>query len=126
MGYYSTMIRHDDVKTLPMTEEGFKKKWEEFCASKDEDSRSYLEQYKWVLNKRDPDASRFDIEMGDWYSKHYADEDLAGFVSQVIADDARCLIEFLGDDGPWGYFITKGSVKEIEYVRMVDDKRIDS
>jgi hypothetical protein len=126
MGYYSTMVRHDEVKTLPMTEEEFKKKWEAFCASKNEDARLYLEQYKWVLNKRDPDAAWFDIEMDDWYSKHYADEDLAEFVSQMITDDAHCLIEFLGDDGPWGYYVTKGSVKDVEYSRMVDGKRIDS
>jgi len=124
MGYYSTLTQHDEVKTLPMTQEEFDKKWQEFCNSKDENTKFYLEQYRWSRNEKDPDAAWFDIEMDDWYSKHYADDELAEFISQVIAEDAHCIIEFLGDDGPWGYYITKGCVKNIEYARMVDGERI--
>jgi hypothetical protein len=125
MGYYSTPTRHDEVKTLRMTQEEFDKKWQEFCNSKGGDDKFYLEQYRWCLNEKDPDASFFYIDMDEWYSKHYADEALAEFISQVIVDGAHCILEFLGDDGPWGYYITKGIVKNIEYVKMVDGERID-
>jgi hypothetical protein len=126
MGYYSTLVSQPRIKTH-LTEEQFFKKWDELKASLigtvDE---GFLDQYDWKTDKKEGSFTWYYLELEDWHSKHYADEALAEFISEVIAEGERCLLEFNGEDGcNWGYYITKGSVKEIEYVKMVDGKRIE-
>jgi len=128
MGIYSTLERCDDIKVVGMTEENFRNKWKKKIESLDEDRKGYLDFYEWSITQKEPDCLWFSLgcEDDDYYAKHYADRDLADFISTVIAEDSVCLLEFSGDDNSlWGYYITHGSVKEIEYVRMVDGKLID-
>ena len=81
----------------------------------------------WLPGKKEPDCLWFELDCEEWYAKHYADESLAEFISQVIAEGTYCVLEFQGEDGAWwGYYITKDSVKEIKYVRMVDGKLIET
>jgi hypothetical protein len=49
----------------------------------------------------------------------------------VIAEGEYSILKYAdtdGDGGHWGYYITRGSVKDIEYVRrrLVDGVPIDS
>lgn len=128
MGYYSTLTRCDAVKVVGMTEEQFRKKWKEKVESLDA-NEGHLDFYDWLPGKKDPGCLWFNLECQDdeWYAKHYADEELAEFISEVIAEGTYCVLEFQGEDGAWwGYYITKDSVEEIEYVRMVDGKLIET
>ena len=127
MGYYSTLIAQKPVKTS-LTEKEFFEKWEKAKESLagDKESEGYLDMYNWEVWKRDGEFTWYYLEMEEFYAKHYADEALAVFISEVIADGEKCLLEFCGEDGfNWGYYITKGSVKDIEYVKMVDGKPIE-
>ena len=127
MGYYSTLTRCDPVKVVGMTEEQFRKKWKEKIESLDDDHKGDLDFYNWLPGKKEPDCLWFELDCEEWYAKHYADESLAEFISQVIAEGTYCVLEFQGEDGAWwGYYITKDSVKEIKYVRMVDGKLIET
>ena len=126
MGYYSTLIAQEPVKTA-LTKEEFFERWEKakesLVGTEDE---GYLDEYKWEVWKEEGGFTWYWLDMEEWYAKHYADEHLAKFISEVIVDGEKSLLEFNGEDGiNWGYYITKGSVKEIEYVKMVDGKRIE-
>jgi hypothetical protein len=125
MGYYSTMSRCDVVKT-EMAKEEFMAKWNQAVeATKGTDDEGYLDFYQWDVSDEKDGFRWMEISMEEWYAKHYADDALAEFISSVIADGGFCLLEFQGEDGAWwGYYITKQSVKEIEYVRMVDGKLV--
>lgn len=125
MGYYSTLIRCDDIKTT-LSKEEFMRKWiETVRETEGTDKEGYL-FYNWELSKEENGFRWFSIEMDEWFAKHYADRELAEFISEVISDDAKCILEFNGEDGvSWGYYITKNSVKEIEYVKLVDGKVLE-
>lgn len=120
------MIRHKEFKTA-LGEEEFRKRWEEArrVREKEEDD-DWLDIYEWVLDRIEGNKMRATIKMDDWYAKHYADESLADFISQVIEEGDHSILEFCGEDGgTWGYYITRETVKEIEYVKMVDGQPID-
>jgi len=126
MGYYSTLQRCDTVKT-PLSVEEFMEKWNEAITSAiGTYEEGYLDFYIWKMDS-DKDGLRwFSIDMEDWYAKHYADSGLAKFISSVIAPGASCILDFSGEDGgQWGYYIQAKTVKDIEYVRMVDGKPIE-
>jgi hypothetical protein len=125
MGFYSTLQRSDTVKTLLSIEE-FMNKWNQAIeAIKGTAEEGYLDFYIWKMDS-DKDGFRFfSIDMDDRYAKHYADSELAEFISGVIAPGASCILEFTGEDGgQWGYYVQPETVKDIEYVRMVDGKPI--
>ena len=126
MGYYSTMSRHDSLP-VRITKEEFYEKWNQAIeATKGTDNEGYLDFYEWDATREKDGAQWFDIEMDDWCAKHYADSELAKFISGVIAPGASCILEFTGEDGgQWGYYIQPETVKDIEYVRMVDGKPIE-
>lgn len=120
MGYYSTLTECSGFKVTGMTWDEFQEKWKKIA-----DGDCYLSNYHWgKLNEQDPDSMHVYLECDECYSKHYSDEKLAQFISEVIAESDHCILEFLGEDGPWGFYITKGSVKDIEYAKMVDGERI--
>jgi hypothetical protein len=128
MGYYSTLTHWEEVKVdaREFTGVQFMEQWEK--AVKESKDPGYLDFYKWSLNEGDPDYLWFDLEVEDdeWYAKHYADRELAEFISRVIAKGASSVLEFVGEDNcQWGYYISRDSVKNIEYVKMVDGKPID-
>jgi len=121
MGYYSELIRYGVVKTDLSVEE-FNCRWE--MAKKSligTEREGYLDNYEWECH-----SDGFYLRMEEYFAKHYADRELADFISSVIAPGTECILEFVGEDGFfWGYLITRGKVDEIEYVKMVNGRRID-
>ncbi len=126
MGYYSTLQRCDRVKTFLSIEE-FMNKWDEAVKSTvGTNEEGYLDFYTWRMEEEGNGRRFMSLDMDDWCSKHYADYKLAEFISRVIAPDASCILEFTGEDGgQWGYYIQAETVKDIEYIRMVDGKPIE-
>jgi len=121
MGYYSELIRYDNVKTnLPVEE--FYDRWEKAKQSLiGTDYEGDLDIYEWEKN-----SNGFSLKLEEWYAKHYGDWKLAEFISEVIAPSTSCILEFVGEDGFfWGYYITSGKVDEIQYVKMVNGQIID-
>lgn len=68
---------------------------------------------------------------GDYYGKHYNDQELSEFISEVISLDDWAKLIFTGEDGEkWGYAIfhtnpfdigiNHWNISMIEYVAMVD------
>ncbi len=127
MGYYSTLRLTPAIKT-PLTEDEFRSAWQK---ANDElvgtYLEGYLEIYNWEFEGKENGYSRFQlsIEADDW-TEHYASLKLAYFISSVIAEGEKCILEFLGEDGElWGYYISRNLIKEIEYIKMVDGKPLD-
>ena len=120
------MSRCDVVKT-PLTKDEFMEKWNQAVeATVGTDDEGYLDFYQWIVSDENNRFRWMEIDTDDRYAKHYADRKLAEFISQVIAEGTYCVLEFQGEDGDWwGYYITNGSVKEIEYVRRVDGVVLD-
>jgi hypothetical protein len=82
-----------------------------------------LEIYKWEFYKG---RWYLEVENDEWFNKHYADKELAEFVSRVIDEGEKTTLEFVGEDGEqWGYYIERDKVVPIEYVKMVEGKRLD-
>jgi len=130
MGYYSTITRIDSVwSKLPPDD--FRKAWEKAIEKTQEtDLEGYLNFYNFDISiPMEKDGNlyyQYDLHMDDLTAKHYADRLLAEFIAGVIAQGEHCIIEFAGEDGThWGYYITIGSVREIEYKKMVDGKPIE-
>jgi hypothetical protein len=125
MGHYTTLIEEPAFKVTGMTWEEFEEKWKKFV---DEDGKlTYLDLYGWELSKQDPDALQVCLTCEERYAKHYDDEKLAEFISTVIAEGENCILEFAdsdGDGGHWGYYIMRGEIKPLQYVRMVDGKPV--
>jgi len=125
MGYYSTLRKCGTVKT-PLSIEEFMNKWNEAINSAiGTDEEGYLDFYIWKMDSDEDGFRFFAIDMDDWSAKHYADRLLAKFISSAIAPDASCILEFSGEEGcQWGYYVQRETVKDIEYVMMVDGKPI--
>jgi hypothetical protein len=127
MGHYTTLTEEPAFKVTGMTWKEFQEKWD---ALVEEDGEcSYLSLYHWRGEKseQDPDALYVNMECDEYYAKHYSDAKLAEFISTVIAEGDYAILEYAdtdGDGGHFGYYITRGSVKPLEYVRMVDGKPI--
>jgi hypothetical protein len=127
MGHYTTLTEEPAFKVTGMTWEEFQQKWKKFV---EEDGEcSYLDLYHWKreTSEQDPDALYVYMECDEHYAKHYSDAKLAEFISTVIAEGDHTILEYAdtdGDGGHWGHYITRGSVKPLEYVRMVDGKPI--
>lgn len=124
MGYYSTLLNQPMIKSS-LTEKEFMEEWEK---AKQELIGSYLEGfldfYRWEHIGKN--VFYLELEDGDTWAKHYADSQLVKFIASVIADDEQCLLEFYGEDGnQWGYLISKDSVRDVDYVKMVDGVVID-
>jgi len=131
MAHYMTLMKEPAFKVTGMTWEEFQEKWDRLV--KGDGRLTYLDIYHWERkpDKQDPDSFRVRLTCEIYYAKHYGDAKLAKFISTVIAEGESSILEFAdteGDGGYLGYYITRGSAKEIEYVtkRMVDGKRIDS
>jgi len=119
MGYYSTLSFERTIKTNRSQEE-INTLWEKFKSEQPEDRALFLEQYSF---EKDTDGT-IRLETEDYCSKHYSDGELAQFISTII-EEGHFILEFVGEDNSvWGYYITPNSVKEIEYIRMVDGKLI--
>jgi hypothetical protein len=125
MGYYSEIIGLDPVETV-LSKEEFCAKWEQAIkATEGTTKEGYLDIYSWDIEHKENGKLWFALGTtdGSLEAKHYADRELAQFISSVIADGRFCILEFDGEDGErWGYYITVAVVKDIEYVRMVDGK----
>jgi|GEM_PF-2274204 len=128
MGYYSRIIGLDLVETDLSKEEFFAKWRKAIKATEGTSKEGYLDIYNWDIEHKENGKLWFTLGTtdGSLEAKHYADKALAQFISSVIAGDAECMLEFDGENGErWGYYITAGMVKDIEYVRMVDGKPLD-
>jgi len=124
MGDYSELTGCSEITVKGMTWDEFQERWRK-TVEDDGGDESYLILYEWELNEKDPDALHIDLKCDVCFAKHYSTDKLAKFISEVIAEGSDCVLEFLGGEGPWGFYVTKGSVKDIKYVRMVDGKQID-
>jgi hypothetical protein len=125
MDYYSSLVRYDVIKVnaKELIEEQFISEWQK--ALKESKNAAPLDFYRWSLSGGDGEYLRFDLGInGDNCCTEYrADDELARFISTVIAKDACFFLEFMGEDNvQWGYEITRSFVKEIEYVRIVNRK----
>jgi len=121
-------VRYDSfVSDLP--EEEFRKRWEEFKKEvyehmyDNEYARTddkYLDIYDWLAKKRDDGKTVYTVCMDEYYMKHYDMERLAEFISKVIDGNDSCILELVGEDGDLeGWYIRRGSVDQIKYVRMI-------
>jgi hypothetical protein len=131
MGHYTTLTEEPAFKVTGMTWEEFQEKWDRLV--KEDGELTYLDIYHWERgpNEQDPDSFHVCLTCDEYYAKYYSDAKLAEFISTVIAEGEYSILEYAdtdGDGGHWGYYITRGSVKDIEYVRkrMVHGVPIDS
>ena len=124
MGHYTTLTEGPSFRFAGTWEE-FMEKWRQRV--KDDGEYSCLDLYDWELEKQDPDSIVVGLKCESYYAKHYSDRELAQFISTVIAEDDHTILEYAdsdGDGGHWGYYITRGNIKPLEYVRMLDGKLV--
>jgi len=115
------------VSDLP--EEEFRKRWEEFKREvfghmdNNECARTYdgpLDIYDWLAEKRDDGKTVYTVCMDEYCTTHYYIGRLVEFISKVIDGNDSCILELVGEDGDLGgWYIRRGSVEPIKYVRMV-------
>ena len=124
MGYYSTMDECNFVSNISAEE--ITKKWHE----KLKENKDNYEDEGFEFRENGEKDGRYQIEVVPWneeyYGKFYEDEEIAKFISTVIAQGDYTILSFTGEDGAkWGYFIRLGKIRNIEYVAMVDGVKID-
>ncbi|MEM4385972.1 MAG: hypothetical protein QXD03_05440 [Candidatus Anstonellales archaeon] len=115
MGYYSSMIFNDVIHT-DYDIDTVKSMFKDYINTIGENNRPYMRIYNFVEESK----GVISIETDDKYVKHYADRELAEFISKIIKEGHHVKIKFIGEDGTlWGYLITKGKVFEIEWIERV-------
>lgn len=121
MGYYSTINAFDFQSGLSLEE--LKKAQAEFAKRLDEKTRLYFEDdfYSFEKVSEGHGLYEYELSMSDYFTKNYADQELAEFISTVIAPGTHAVIELVGEGGErWGYLVLSGEVYMIEYVEKVD------
>lgn len=123
MGYYSSVNRvtFESALTEAEIKEAFKKYIRESASNAD-----YLEDYEFCCDSEKKEGlHEYTLEMGDYYAKHYADSDLAQFISEVIAPGKHSFIEFVGEDYErWGYLVLSNEVHCLTYETRVNGKTL--
>jgi len=110
MSYYSEIKQQGNIKTR-LNYQKILAKWKKFKKEQSREKQEYLDQYTFILIREDDNFKFYEIQCVDTYNKHYADFELAQFISQIIADEIFFLI-FLGEDNHvWGYQIAPKKVK---------------
>jgi len=121
MGYYSTINAFDFQSELSLEE--LKKAQAEFAKRLDERTRFYFDEdfYSFEKVSEGNGLYEYELSMSDYFTKNYADQELAEFISTVIAPGTHAVIELVGEGGErWGYLVLSGEVYMIEYVEKVD------
>lgn len=62
---------------------------------------------------------------GDYYGKHYDDAALAFVISKLITPKGKAYIEYIGDEGSWGFAIEKDKTRVLHYqiFIMINNKK---
>jgi len=121
MGYYSTINAFDFQSGL--SPEELKKAQAEFAKRLDERTRFYFDEdfYSFEKVSEGNGLYEYELSMSDYFTKNYADQELAEFISTVMAPGTHAVIELVGEGGErWGYLVLSGEVYMIEYVEKVD------
>jgi len=116
MAYNSSIEFHDFETELSQAE--LDRAFEQFIREEKRKSESpvagpaYLEIYCFRVEQ-----GYASFDPGDaWCAKHYADNLLAKFVSQIIRPGSRTSMEFLGEDGSrWGYAVERSAIHPLKY-----------
>ncbi|MEM4385245.1 MAG: hypothetical protein QXD03_01720 [Candidatus Anstonellales archaeon] len=115
MGYYSSMVLNGVIHT-DYDIDTIKSIFKDYINTVKENNRPYMEIYNFVEESK----GMINIETDDTYAKHYADRELAEFISKIIKEGYHVKIKFIGEDGTtWGYLITKDKIFEIEWVERI-------
>lgn len=121
MGYYSTINAFDFQSEL--TPKELQDAQADFGKKLDERTRPYFADGFYSFEKVSEDQGLYEYElfMSDYFAKNYAYQELAEFISTVIAPGTHTVIELVGEEGErWGYLVLPGEVHKIEYVEKVD------
>ena len=121
MGYYSTMEGPPEFKTHCSSQEEIERIFKETFRSSPYPNFTIDDLgYDFVLNQ-EQEGWIIQLETDSCTQKHRHEQDLALFISKLIAPDDRTYLLFTGEDNEkWGYAIASGKVYNIEIVYLVE------
>ena len=122
MGYYATMSYCEyntklSEKEFDQVLSGFREKLKE----KNESAYHSFITYEFVYHLKDEKGNPYiNVVPGgeDYYQKHYADDELAQFISQTTSEQVELLFDG-EDDCSWGHQISPRKIKNMEKVWQV-------